>query len=94
MTKKDILIGFAVGIVANAIGLIIATLLFGPGTGIADGLSKAVSQGFLTKLISIGALLNLGAFFLFISKNQDLKARGVLIATVFVAVVTLIIRLF
>ena len=93
MNKKDILIGFIVGIVANAIGLVIATLLFGPGTGISDSLSKAVSQGFLSKLISIGALLNLAAFFLFISKNQDLRARGVLIATVLIAVLTLIIRM-
>lgn len=94
MTKKDIVIGFIIGLLANALGLIIATILFGGGSDLVDSLNKAVSQGFLTKLISIGALLNLAAFFYFIYKNQDFKARGILIATVLVAVLTFAIRLF
>jgi hypothetical protein len=42
--------------------------------------------------MSMGAILNLGAFFLFIQTNQDSRAKGVLIATIIVAVATLIIR--
>ena len=48
----------------------------------------------LTKLMSIGALLNLGAFFLFLKKNQDKRAQGVLIATILVFIATMIIKFF
>jgi hypothetical protein len=43
--------------------------------------------------MSIGALLNLGAFFLFLKKNKDDSAKGVLIATILVFIATMIIKL-
>ena len=51
-----------------------------------------MDEGFLTKLMSIGALLNLGAFFIFLKKNKDQSAKGVLIATILVLILTMIIK--
>ncbi|WP_323786956.1 hypothetical protein [Psychroserpens sp.] len=92
MKHKDIIIGIIIGLIASAIGLTLSLLFFGTGESIKDSLRIALAQGVFTKLVSIGALLNLGAFFLFINTNKESKAKGVLIATIIVALITIIIR--
>ena len=92
MNKKDILIGFGVGLIATIFGLVFAIQLFGKSDDWGSVIRQAISEGFLTKLMSIGALLNLGAFFLFLKKNQDQRAKGVLIATVLVLISTMLIK--
>ncbi len=93
MTKKEILIGFSVGLIATLFGLIFAIQIFGKSDNWGEVIKSAISEGFLTKLMSIGALLNLGAFFLFLKKNQDNRAKGVLIATILVFIATMVIKL-
>ena len=92
MVKNEVIIGFLVGIIANVIGLFFATMIFGQGDDFITVLKTASSEGFLGKLISLGAILNLITFFIFIKKKQDYRARGVLLATVFIAVFTFIIN--
>jgi len=92
LKNKDIIIGIVIGFVASAIGLTLSLLFFGTGDSIQESLSIAKAQGVFTKLVSIGALLNLGAFFLFINTNRESRAKGVLIATIIVALITIIIR--
>ena len=94
MIKKDILIGMFVGLIANAIGLILTATLLGKGDDFTTVIKAATNEGFLGKLISLGAILNLIAFFIFIRKKQDYRARGVLLITVFIAVFTFVFKLF
>lgn len=91
--KKNILIGFIIGIIANAIGLFVAATFLSDGDSVLKVLQAAKTEGFLGKLMSLGAILNLIVFFIFITKRKDYKARGVLIATVLVALLTFIIKL-
>ncbi|WCO01174.1 hypothetical protein [Psychroserpens ponticola] len=92
MTNKEVLIGIIIGLIASAVGVILSLLFFGTGESISDSLSIAIAQSVFTKLVSIGALLNLGAFFLFVNTDKELRAKGVLIATIIVALITIIIR--
>ncbi|MCF7567609.1 hypothetical protein L3X37_04420 [Sabulilitoribacter arenilitoris] len=92
--KKDIFIGIFVGLIANITGLILAATLLGGGDDFTTVIKKASAEGFLGKLISLGAILNLAAFFIFIKKKQDYRARGVLLITVFIAVFTFVFKLF
>ncbi len=92
--KKDLFTGILVGLIANAFGLFITAQLLGNGDDFATVLEAAFKEGFLGKLISLGAVLNLIAFFIFIKKGMDYRARGVLLITVFIAVFTFIIKLF
>ncbi|ALJ05166.1 hypothetical protein APS56_08530 [Pseudalgibacter alginicilyticus] len=94
MIKKDIFIGILVGLIANSIGLYLAATLLGNGDDFITVIKAASNEGFLGKLISLGAILNLIAFFIFIKKKQDYKARGVLLITIFVAVFTFIFKIF
>lgn len=92
MIKKEIFLGILVGLVANFIGLYLATILLGDSKDFISTLENAHTEGFLTKLISLGAVLNLIAFFIFIKKKQDYRARGVLLVTVLVAVFTFVFK--
>lgn len=92
MIKKDVIIGLFVGLIANAIGLFLAATILGNGDDFFTVIKVASAEGFLGKLISLGAILNLVAFFIFIKKKQDYRARGVLLITVFVAVLTFVFK--
>ena len=92
--KKDICIGMFVGFIANSIGLFLTANLLGKGDDFMIVIQAAAKEGFLGKLISLGAILNLIAFFIFIRKKQDYRARGVLLITVVIAVFTFIFKLF
>ena len=92
MIKKEVFIGIVVGLIANAIGLFLAATLLGNGDSFEQVIRAAQREGFIGKLISLGAVLNLIAFFIFIKKKQDYRARGVLLATILVAIFTFIIK--
>ena len=92
--KKEIIIGILIGLIANVIGLFFASTLLGQGDDFTTVIKAAISEGFLGKLISLGAILNLAAFFIFIKKRQDYRARGVLLITIFIAVFTFVFKLF
>ncbi|MDX1328949.1 MAG: hypothetical protein R3299_14700 [Arenibacter sp.] len=84
MIKKEILIGFTVGIIANTFGTLLYILIFSD-YGIAETYSMAVQQGHVGSLLALGAVLNLAAFFGFLKIKRDYRARGVLIATLMTA---------
>ena len=93
MVKKEIIIGLLVGLIANSIGLFLAATILGNGDDFLTVIKAAAAEGFLGKLISLGAILNLLSFFYFIRKRQDARAGGVLAATILIALLTFLIRL-
>ena len=86
--RKEIGIGFLVGIIANAFGTLLYILLFSD-LSIGETFKAAFVQGHLGSLLALGAVLNLVAFFLFLRIKRDLRARGVMIATLLTALVIL-----
>lgn len=93
MIKKNIITGIIIGLIANALGVIITATLLGNGDDLITVIKAALAEGFIGKIISLGAILNLITFFYFIKKKQDHKARGVLIITIFIAILTFVIKL-
>lgn len=87
--KKDIFLGILLGFVANAFGVLLCVLIFSD-KGVFEALQSSIDQGILGKLITLGALLNLVVFFIAIKKRKLFLARGVLIATIFAAIGTMI----
>jgi len=92
MIKKEIIIGVLVGLTANIIGVFMSTSFLADNNDFVSTLKSALQEGFLGKLISLGAILNLIAFFIFIRKKQDYRARGVLFVTIVIAVFTFILN--
>lgn len=91
--KKEIALGFIVGIIANTIGTLLYILLFSE-MGITETFEAAVAQGHLGSLLALGAILNLAAFFGFLKLRRDYRAKGVLIATLLTALVILYYKVF
>ena len=91
--KKEVLIGFLVGIIANTACTLLYILLFSD-LGIVDTFKAAIAQEHIGSLLALGAILNLVAFFGFLKIRRDLRARGVMIATILTALVILYYKLF
>lgn len=92
-SKKEIIIGFVVGIIANTIGTLIYVLLFSD-LSITETFEAAVEQGHIGSLLALGAILNLVAFFLFLRIRRDQRAKGVLIATLLTALAIMYYKIF
>lgn len=91
--KKELLIGFLVGIIANTIGTLAYIILFSD-LSIVETYNAAISQGHVGSLLALGAILNLIAFFGFLRIKRDNRAKGVLIATIFTALLILYYKVF
>ncbi len=92
-TKKEIATGFMVGIIANTIGTLIYIIIFSD-LSIKDTYNAAVSEGHVGSLLALGAILNLIAFFGFLKIKRDLRAKGVLIATLITALLIMYYKVF
>lgn len=86
--KKEVVIGFVVGIIANTLGTLLYIQLFSKYS-IAETYQVAVEQGHVGSLLALGAILNLVAFFGFLKLKRDARAKGVLMATLVSALVIL-----
>ena len=77
MIKKDIFIGFVLGLISNTTGLFIVCLIIGSqsenNNGLYKILSGAISENFIGKLISLGAIMNLLCFFYLLKKIMTIK---------------------
>jgi hypothetical protein len=92
-SKKEVIIGFLVGIIANTLGTILYILLFSEFS-ITETYNAAVTQGHVGSLLALGALLNLAAFFGFLKLKRNQRAKGVLIATMLTAFIILYYKVF
>ncbi|MBA42348.1 MAG: hypothetical protein ACJ0O0_04110 [Flavobacteriaceae bacterium] len=97
MSKKDIIFGITTGLISNIIGVIFTVIFLFQEISISNIfriINESIDNNFITKLISLGAIVNLIAFFIFLKFNYVERARGVLIATFLVAILTIYINNF
>jgi|TARA_R110000751_G_scaffold113854_3_gene213202 uncharacterized SAM-binding protein YcdF (DUF218 family) len=90
--KKHIILGFILGVISTGIGVLLYIAFFSR-YGIEETFKKAIQFKFVDKIVSLGALLNLGLFFLFLNRKKDDLAKGVLIATLIIGLIIIINRL-
>lgn len=91
--KKEIIIGFLVGVIANALGVILYILIFSD-LEIIETYKAAVEMERVGSILALGAILNLVAFFLFMRIRRDHRAKGVMIATILTALLILYYKMF
>ena len=97
MSKKDIFIGLFSGFLANFFGVIITVIILFQEINMSkifNTINDSFTDNFITKLISLGAILNLIVFFIFLKYNYEEKAKGVLLATFIIAILTIYINNF
>ena len=95
MKNKDFIIGFFIGLACNFLGILISVIVLFKSINFSELIyfcNEVINENSLTKLISLGALINLIVFFIFLKYNHDNKAKGILAATIFAALLTVIIN--
>ena len=90
MNKKDLILGFLIGFATTLLGSYIFITLFTEFKFIA-GIQIMKSQGNLGKLITLGSILTLIAFGILLKMNKEMMARGVVLAVIAMAILTLFI---
>lgn len=91
--KKELIIGFLVSLFATACGLFIY-LQYVSRFGFYETIDMIIEKRIFGPIIALAALPNLFVFFIFLKKNQEERARGVLIASLVTAVITFILKIF
>jgi hypothetical protein len=90
MNKKELLLGFLIGIATTLLGSYLFITFFTEFKFIA-GIQIMKSQGNLGKLITLGSILTLIAFGILLKMNKEIMARGVVLAVIALAILTLFI---
>lgn len=88
MKKTDLLIGFFIGIASALLGTILFLKLFTEVQTLND-FHIVREQGILGKVLTLGAILNIIIFFILLKKNKELMARGIVLATIILAILTM-----
>ena len=88
---KDIFIGILVSLFATAAGFFLYIEFFSEFS-FNETLQMIEDGGLYGKVLSIAAIPNLFVFFIYIKKKQDNRAKGVLMTTILIALITLILK--
>ncbi len=87
----SVALGLIAGLVLPVLTLVVIWLIRYEG-GLGEFFSSFRQMSMLSKVISLAAIPNLLLFFLFIWTNRIFSARGVIFATLVVAMVMLVIK--
>lgn len=90
MNKIDLLFGVVIAILASAIGSYLFIEFF-TNYAFLEGVRVMKFQGKLGKIITLGAILNIVAFFILLQLNKEIMARGVILGTIILTIITLLI---
>ena len=97
LKTKEVFFGLIIGIIANCVGVLLTVIIIFSEyrlTNIIELINSSIDNNYITKLISLGAVINLIVFFLLLKYDNTEKARGVLIATFLMAILTIYLNNF
>lgn len=89
MINKSLIIGLVIGLITTFIGITAYTIFIGLQLDLNtnDIINKITSTSVLGKRASIGVLLNIPIFYIFLNKKKEEHAKGILIAIILVAII-------
>ena len=92
MNKKDLIIGFLLGLLIGILGTLVVIQIMTKGSqSINDGFQYMRSVGSIGKIITLGAIPNLLLFFFLLKKNKEMMARGIVLALFILTIITLVL---
>jgi hypothetical protein len=90
MKKIDLLLGVFLGFATTFIGIILFFEFF-TEYSFSEGIQSMKQLGYLGKVITLGAILNIAVFFGLLKFNKELMARGVVLATILLTIITILV---
>lgn len=88
MNKKDLFIGFLIGIASSFLGMFLYITLVLHLDFLA-GIQSMKNEGQLGKIVTLGSIMDLIAFGILLKINKEMMARGVVLAVIALTIVTL-----
>ena len=89
MKKSDLFIGFIIGILAASAGAFLFLLTFTKFQYLKFVIHE---PGIMGKVITLGAIINILIFFYLLKKHKELMARGIVLSTIILALVTVFFK--
>lgn len=90
MNKKDIFLGFIIGIFTSLLGSYMFITFF-TKFDISSGIQTIKENGYLGKVITLGTTLDLAVFAILLKKDKEYMASGIILAVILLAISTLLI---
>lgn len=90
MNKIDLFYGLLIGFIVTFIGCYLFVAIF-TEYDFKFGVRLMLKEGHLGKLITLGAVLNIAVFFYLLKLKKELMARGVVLATIILTIITLFV---
>ncbi len=91
--RKEILLGFGIGILLEIILCIILYFSFNPGNlRLSEYFNFFANSNLLVPVLTISLLANFALFFLLLKFNKDYISKGIMIATMIIGVLIIIIK--
>ncbi|EJL66058.1 hypothetical protein [Flavobacterium sp. CF136] len=90
MNKKDIFLGFIIGIFTSLLGSYMFITFF-TKFDISSGIQTIKENGYLGKVITLGTTLDLAVFAILLKKDKEYMASGIILAVIVLAISTLLI---
>jgi hypothetical protein len=90
MNRIDLLKGFVLGLLIALLGCYLYITLF-TRFGFISGILAMKELGHLGKIITLGTILDLIAFGILLQIDKELIARGVVLAVIITAIVTIFV---
>ena len=90
MNKKDLILGFLIGILLAFLGAFLVVYLL-TNVNLFTNYQFVKQQGILGKVITLGAILNIIAFFVLLKLKKELMARGIILALFALTIYTIIL---
>ena len=94
LNKKEVFFGLLSGFLANFLGVIITIIVLFKEANMLKIINDSFIDNSITKLISLGAILNLIVFFIFLKYDYEERAKGVLLSTFVIAILTIYLNNF
>ena len=91
--KKEIFIGFVVGLIATSFGCFVFIEFFS-NFDFNKSIALIKEGNLEARVLVLGSLANFFVFFVFLKKKQIYRARGVLMETIVVALTVLMLTIF
>ena len=90
MDKKLIVLGILIGFICTLIGASVYLAIFTKFSLFAN-FDVLIAEHILGKVVALGSVLNLLVFLIFIKLNKELIARGIVLATLLIAIATIFV---
>lgn len=88
INKKELFIGAISGLVAPPVAFVLWVYMF-TNYSLIEAMDLIQMGGLYSEVLSLSAIANMFIMYFFLNRNRNVAARGVLMATLFLAVLVL-----